>query len=92
MSDGESNAARQVLIEQANRQAEILERAPSGAVCANHEDLAKGTALSLRLLVGLYQRPSVNGKNGVLGVLAGIGVPTPICILVYTIGHSRGWW
>jgi len=85
----EDIAAKDELIRQAKRQAEMLEQPTADGVCVHHADLAKGTALSLRLLVGLYGRRE---SKTPLTMLAGIGVPTPVCVLIWVIGTAKGWW
>ena len=67
MGEGEDTAARAVLIDEATRQAKDLEDAhvpvPEAGTCAGHGGLvsltvktARGQALCLRMLVGLYER------------------------------------
>ena len=85
----EDMAAKDELIRQAQVQAETLEKPTADGVCLHHADLAKGTALALRLLVGLYGR---RDHRSPLTLLAGIGVPTPLCVLLWAIGTSKGWW
>jgi hypothetical protein len=90
-AEHEQEAAVDVLIDQAERKAAALERAPAGAVCEQHSDMAAGVALSLRLLIGLYRRsarPTLMSPGG----LASLGIPTPVCVLIWVVGSSKGWW
>ena len=89
MGSNEDVAAKDELIRQAKRQAEALETPTADGVCVHHADLAKGTALALRLLVGLY---GGRDPRSPLTLLAGIGAPTPVCVLLWVIGSAKGWW
>ena len=60
----EDRAARNVLVSQAERQASILEQAPTGDVCPSHGDLSKGVSISLRMLIGLYDRRQDSKQEG----------------------------
>ena len=37
-------------------------------------------------------QPKEAPSKGLIAWLAGIGIPTPICILLWFIGSSKGWW
>ena len=92
-----NDPATRVLIQDAERQADTLERADNAGTCPRHPDLAKGVSLSLRMLVGLYQAQcSAERKRSLVHPLAGLGIGggtmTPICILFWSIGKSKGWW
>ena len=95
----------QELVRQAEEQAKKLENGAgpgaSGA-CLHHGELARGVSLGLRLQAvqarAFYtaietltnKEPSRVSSFAALG--ASFGIPTPICVLAYFIGMSKGWW
>lgn len=36
--------------------------------------------------------PAVANKNGLIGYFVGLGVPAPICALLFFVGKGKGWW
>lgn len=93
------DAGTQVMIDNAKAQASALETAqPTDAVCPSHGQLARAEALSLRICAELLRRDCEREDTapitlkGLAKIGAGIGVPTPICALIYMVGAGKGWW
>jgi len=85
----------QELIRQAEQQAEKLENgAGPGAqgACPYHGELARGVSLSLRLQLVQARETAKTGHGGLLGLGASLGIPAPVCALIWAIGNARGWW
>ncbi len=78
------------LVRQAEAHAKLLEQpVKGGKVCDSHDDLARGVSLALRLLAVVYRK---NLTNNAWAWATGIGIPTPVCLFVWLIGTSKGWW
>jgi hypothetical protein len=91
MANGD--AALDIVIGDARTAAAEMESAPCQTACPDCPHLRKALRLSLLLLVGLYERRSARWTPGTaVAGLASLGVPTPVCVLVWLVGQSKGWW
>jgi hypothetical protein len=90
-----ANEAMQELIRQAEEQAKKLENGagPSAeGACVHHGELARGVSLSLRLQLVQARGAIQQARGGLWGLGASLGIPAPVCALLWAIGQAKGWW
>ena len=90
-----ADEAMMELIRQAEAQASKLENGsgPTAAgTCQSHGELARGVSLSLRLLLVTANASVDAKKKSGLAMGASMGIPTPLCLLVWFVGKAKGWW
>jgi hypothetical protein len=84
------DTAMQELTRQVKEKADALEHsANKPCTPESHQEVSSGVALCLRMLLVIANR---GAPASPLAGLAAIGIPTPVCVLVWAIGVAKNWW